>query len=205
VPAKIRKPAPVRAIAQRYPTRSAQLAATAGDRYYFDIEGPKDSRGFYIFDEAQHGIRDRENPDRFDARPGMPKSALDAEIAQLNAGETVSPVSQGIYRRPRPLTPAVRWVEFLLNFDGTRKEIQKAIEDRRGVSLNEVHWWMTYRNKETGVEFSQIKMLQAPPATALEDMDTDQRLLIEAVAKQLKRVFGVRLDQRNDWRAVKRR
>jgi hypothetical protein len=137
MPAKARKPAPVRAIAQRYPTGSAESAATAGNRYTVAIEGPKDSNGILIFDTAQHGIRDREKPGHYDARPGMTRSALEAEVARLNAGLPVSPVSQGKCGKPRPLPPAARWAEFLSAFDETREFLQAAIRRARDVTPRE--------------------------------------------------------------------
>jgi hypothetical protein len=151
------------------------------------------------------GIRQRRDPEYFDARPGMSKSALYAEVARLNAGLPVEPKSQGIGRRTAVLKAPARWVEFLLDFDETRAVLRDALHTGRKLSLNDVHGLMTHRNSATGVDLTKYKWLGAPNTVTFESLTPEQRRLIMAVAKQLQRVLGERLvDTRNDWRAIKR-
>jgi hypothetical protein len=184
-----RRKAPPRGLPPRHPTRMAELTATLGHRYFVDYDGPRDEDGFLGFDMV-HGIRDRETG-RFDSRPGMTRSALYAEVAQLNAGLPVSAVAQGIGRKPRLLSPAVRWVEFLIDFEPTRAELNGALAEGRKLSMEYVRELMTYRNARTHVDLGRFPVeklgLQKLPA---RESDKEQRLL-ESVAKQLERVLGI--------------
>lgn len=203
---KKRAPLQPRAIPPQYPTLNAELADTQHfPRFYvgFHPQLPPHTNG-------PRGIRDRENPDYFDARPSMMPSALYDIVARLNAGESESAISRGKARKPRlqPNTPAARWVEFLLAVKETRSILQEWIETKRPVSLNDVRWLLTYRNPETGLDFTRpvasSEFLRSPPATAYECLPPEYKRLVNAVAKQLQRVLDIRLDIRNDRRAAKK-
>jgi hypothetical protein len=145
-----RKPQAPRAIPPRYPTGAAELAATAGDKYRVECDGPVivDPILGPLIDGSQmmRGIR---GPDgRFDARPGMTESQVYDEVAQLNAGLVPSKISQGIGRKPRYATEAVRWVEILLNVPETREKLLAARGGK--LSADEVRGLMAYHDDRGG-------------------------------------------------------
>lgn len=178
-----------RALPPRFKTRAAGLAATASDRYFVDHDGPRDANGHLGFDMV-HGIRDRET-ERFDARPGMSRSALYDEVAQLNAGAVVSAKKQGIGRSTRIApTPASRWAEFLMDFDGTRAILREAIAEERKLSLAEIRRLMTYRDEESGIDLAKVSLRKLGLLELPTDPDEEQRLL-DSVSQQLARVLGI--------------
>jgi hypothetical protein len=184
-----RRKAPPRGLPPQYKTRAAELAATEADRYFVDYDGPRDADGFLGFDMV-HGIRDRETG-RFDRRPGMTKSALYAEVARLNAGLPVSARSQGIGRKPRPTSPAARWVEFLMEFGPTRAELNDAQTEGRKLSREDVRELMTYHNAETRVDLRRFSVEKLGLQKLPTDPEEEQRLL-DSVSQQLARVLGIR-------------
>jgi hypothetical protein len=143
-----------RTIAPKFKSGTAERMATANARYVVDIEelGPAgDIPGRQLL--GARGIRDRKTG-RFDARPGMTKSQVYAEVARLNAGLPVSAVSQGIARKPRTVVAgsAGWWVEILTDAEPTRTILQDALDTGRKLSVDDVYELITYHD-DAGVDF----------------------------------------------------
>jgi hypothetical protein len=233
---KPQKPAPLRIMRKDFPTsrpRTAELKATAADRWFVDYDGPKGPDGLIIGSQMMHGIRDRKNSDQFDARPGMTDSQLRDEVARLNTGAAVSPVSQGKGRKPRYATEAARWVEVLWNVPETRARLRAAIDSGAKLSPEDVRELMAFRCVEglpsfdekgfpvghypgfplpTITERNRQRAAKTRPGSEENKKrravaEADERKLLNAVSRQLERVLGIkRTDggQRNEHRDKKR-
>jgi hypothetical protein len=230
---KPQKPAPPRVMRKDfYPTRAAELKATAGDRWFVDYDGPKDAYGRIIGPQMMHGIRDR-NTGHFDARPGMTDSQVFDEVTRLNAGAIVSPVSQGIGRKRRPATEAARWVEILWNVPETRTGLQAAIDSGAMLSPEELRELMIFRCEglppfvddkgrpvgHPGFPLPTITERERQRASKTRPdpeenkkrravAEADERKLLDAVSKQLERVLKIgRTDggRRNEHRDDKKK
>jgi hypothetical protein len=227
-----RTPPPARALRSQYPTGTAELAATAGDQYRVVVEGPE------IVDpilgklmDASRMVRGIRGPDgKFDARPGMTESAVYDEVARLNASLPVTKESQGIGRKPRYATEAVRWAEILLNVPETRAKLLDMKARNSKLSPDAVRGLMAYHDDRGGPDIREVFPLPtaapAPPqpvdnarienlrvkkqrdaeraameAQRVEKAQDHERKLIDAVGKQLSRVLGI---ERTNWRGTKK-
>ena len=194
-PRKKQKPAPLRIMREDFPAMRAEKPAEKPKergRYFVDYEGPKGADGRILGPQMMQGIRDRENPDQFDARPGMTDSQIFDEVARLNAGAPVSKVSQGIGRKLRPATEAARWVEVLWNVPETRARLQSAIDTGAKLSPEEVRELMMFQGIEGVQSFDKKGRPVGHPGFPLPGTIEDERKLLDAVSRQLERVLGIK-------------
>jgi len=152
-----RKPKSPRAIPRQFRSGAEEQAATAGDRFYFDLD---DTRQFHV-------IRDRETGEVF-ARPTLSRTECYHEVAQRNAGMPLNRVSQGkllkstrrIKADPNAqLTNATEWVEWLMNNPPTVEALQSyKPTGQRTLSSEDLEGLM--RDATNGVDFDD-KMVAA--------------------------------------------
>jgi hypothetical protein len=222
-----RKKPPARILRPPYETGTAERDATAGDKYHVDFGATHVDPIVGRLFGGPRGIR---GPDgEFDARPGMTETQLYDEVARLNAGLPVSPVSQGIGRKPRRATEAARWVEILLNVPETRAQLLEAKASGAKLSPAFVRELMTFehvvpafplpteierktqeglRSEATAARLKSGNAYHELSAQKVADLrrsreqaEGAERKLIDAVGRQLARVLEMK---RSNWETKKR-
>lgn len=166
-----------RKIQPQHSTRNAELAANAADRYFVDIEGPKDVDSHYVGGMMQYGIRDRKTG-LFEPLPTYTRSEVDDRVEQLNGrAPLASSKTLGRLRNrksvkwsnPELLSPT-EWVERLYDNPRTRTKLQA--------------YQATGRAPLVG-EFVALMEWVAP--TVPIDSGT-----LDKVSQQLRRKFGIK-------------
>ena len=209
-----------RAFPPAYPTGAAEKAATAGDAWYVDIDGPRASDGTFDFATAYRVIRNRETGEALACRYLAASEAHDL-AASLNSGEPLNRISFGRLNVPgrvkskgERLSPA-EWVEILVERPETRVELERARSTERALSGDDIRELMRFHTRIPGVPPGGVEWLRLPTELPLppqpesnarpENVNVKKRLDAERKKKEAVAAAAVAKDEADLIEAVSKR